>query len=64
MKPDNPPRTDADMQNATAALIRAGKIARELAAKTKTGIIVVRDGKIVRETPSLYEIKESEETDD
>ena len=42
---------DPDMQNATAALIRAAKRARELAAQTGTEIVVIRDGKLVREIP-------------
>jgi hypothetical protein len=43
---------DSDMQNATAALIRAAKRARELAARTGTKIVYYRDGELVRETPS------------
>jgi len=46
-------QTDQDMQNATAALIRAAKRARELAARTGTELVVVRDGKLVREIPLL-----------
>lgn len=38
---------DADMQAAPAALARAAKSARELAALTGTPLIVVRDGKLV-----------------
>lgn len=42
---------DSDMQKATAALIRAGKRAKELARMTGTEYVVVRDGKLVREVP-------------
>lgn len=38
---------DADMQAAPAALARAAQSARELAARTGTPLIVVRDGKLV-----------------
>ena len=38
---------DADMQATPAALARAAKSARELAARTGTPLIVVRDGKLV-----------------
>lgn len=47
-KSENP---DPDMQNATAALVRAAKRARELAAQTGTELVVIRDGKLVREIP-------------
>ena len=40
---------DADMQAAPAALLRAARRAREIARQTGTGIIVMRDGKIVEE---------------
>ena len=39
---------DADMQATPAALARAAKSARELAARTGTPLIVVRDGKLVQ----------------
>lgn len=42
---------DEDARNITAALQRAGQRARTIAAQTQTDIIVVRDGKLVRETP-------------
>ena len=38
---------DADIQATPAALARAAKSARELAARTGTPLIVVRDGKLV-----------------
>lgn len=44
---------DPDMQNATAALIRAAKRARKIAEQTGTAIVIVRDGQIVRETPHI-----------
>jgi len=42
---------DQDMDKATAALLRAAKRARKLAQQTGTAIIVMRDGKLVREIP-------------
>ena len=42
---------DPDMQKATAALIRAGQLARKIALQTGTALIIVRDGLLVRETP-------------
>ena len=42
---------DADMQAAPAALARAAKRARELAAKTGTPLVVVKAGKLVQEIP-------------
>jgi hypothetical protein len=40
---------DEDMQAAPAALVRAGLAARELASRTGTAVVVVRDGMIVEE---------------
>jgi hypothetical protein len=40
---------DDDMQAAPAALVRAGQQARELARKTGTGVVIVRDGILVEE---------------
>jgi hypothetical protein len=40
---------DADMQAAPAALLRAGRRAREIARQTGTGVVVMRDGKLVEE---------------
>jgi hypothetical protein len=40
---------DDDMQAAPAALVRAGLQARELARKTGTAVVVVRDGILVEE---------------
>ena len=40
---------DADMQGSPAALLRAGKRAREIARQTGTAIVVMRDGKLVEE---------------
>lgn len=39
-------------QGVEAALSRAAKKARELASQTGTCIVVMRDGKLVEETPS------------
>ena len=38
---------DADLQAVPAALARAAQSARELAARTGTPLVVVRDGKLV-----------------
>ena len=43
---------DADMQAVPAALIRAGRRAREIARQTGTAVVVARDGKLVEETVS------------
>ena len=40
---------DDDMQAAPTALMRAGVQARELARKTGTAIVIVRDGILVEE---------------
>jgi hypothetical protein len=40
---------DDDMQAAPAALVRAGQQARELARKTGTAVVIVRDGVLVDE---------------
>jgi hypothetical protein len=40
---------DDDMQAAPAALVRAGVQARELARKTGTAVVIVRDGILVEE---------------
>jgi hypothetical protein len=46
-------KPDPDMENATIALIRAAKRARQLAAQTGTELVVMRNGKLVREIPKL-----------
>lgn len=43
---------DEDARNVTAALQRAGQRARTIAAQTQTDIIVVRNGKLIREAPN------------
>jgi hypothetical protein len=40
---------DADMQAAPKALLRAARRAREIARRTKTPLVIVRDGKLVEE---------------
>ena len=40
---------DPDMQAAPRALLRAARRAREIARQHGTGIIVMRDGKVVEE---------------
>jgi hypothetical protein len=43
--PDLP---DPDMQSATQGLLRAAQSAREVARSTRTGLVIVRDGVLVR----------------
>jgi len=50
---------DEDMQKVPAALARAAKRARELAQQTGTAIVVMRNGKLVREIPQLKEKKKN-----
>jgi len=40
---------DADMQAAPRALLRASQSAREIARRTKTPLVIVRDGRLVEE---------------
>jgi len=40
---------DADMQAAPRALLRAAQRAREIARRTKTPLVIVRDGQLVEE---------------
>jgi len=40
---------DADMQAVPQALLRAARRAREIARRTNTAIVIVRDGKRVEE---------------
>jgi hypothetical protein len=42
---------DPDMVNSMKALVRAGKRARKLAEETGTRLVVVRDGRLIREKP-------------
>lgn len=56
MKEEELQKPDPDMEGATIALIRAAKRARQLAAQTGTEIVVIRDGKLVREIPKLEEL--------
>ena len=46
---------DPDMQGVAAALLRAGRRAREIARQTGTAVVVMRDGKVVEErsTPEV-----------
>ena len=43
---------DEDVRNISAALERAARRARELAARTHTALVTMRDGKLVTEYPS------------
>jgi hypothetical protein len=47
--------SDEDMQNASAALLRASRRARELARQTGTEFVVIRDGQLIREVPPPVE---------
>lgn len=49
---------DADMQAAPAALARAAQRAREMAARTGTPLIIVRDGQLIEQmvTSELSEV--------
>ncbi|MGI9142395.1 MAG: hypothetical protein ACR2IJ_04325 [Fluviibacter sp.] len=47
---------DPDMQAAPAALARAAKRARDLAAKTKTPLVFVVNGELIQEVPKTSEI--------
>ena len=40
---------DADMQGVLPALVRAAQRAREIAARTDTPLVIVKDGKLVEE---------------
>lgn len=40
---------DADMQAVPAALLRAGRRAREIARQTGTAVVVMRDGRLIEE---------------
>lgn len=51
MKPLVSRLDDQDMQKAPAALLRAAKRARQLAQETGSELVVVRNGKLVREVP-------------
>ncbi len=42
---------DPDLRKATAALIRAGQRARQLALQTRTAVITWKDGKLQRNFP-------------
>ena len=55
---------DADMQAAPRALLRAARRAREIARQTGTGIVIVRDGKLVEEDVSAEDLREFSATSD
>ncbi|MDZ4834206.1 MAG: hypothetical protein SGJ27_10555 [Candidatus Melainabacteria bacterium] len=55
---------DPDMQNATIALLRAAKRARQIAQQTGTAIVVIRDGVLVREIPQPLSTPEKEKSDE
>jgi hypothetical protein len=51
--------TDPDMENSMIALLRASKRARLLAAQTGTEFVVMRDGILVREIPTLEDLEKT-----
>lgn len=59
MSPDQQKELKKLQDGATAALKRAAQRARELARQTGTKIVVMRDGKLVKETPADEKKSES-----
>ena len=57
------PREDPDITNALPALRRAARQARKLARQTGTEIVVIRNGKLVREVPTEDEPPQTQPTD-
>jgi len=55
---------DPDMKGSLAALKRAAKRARLIAAQTGTEIVVRRDGKLIREYPKMSEFEEVADQND
>ncbi len=49
---------NADMQAAPAALLRAARRAREIARQTNTSLVIMRDGKLVKEVVTDEEFLE------
>ena len=54
---------NADMRGSLAALKRAAQMARETAIQTNTGIVISRDGKLVRITADELRADTSWRTD-
>lgn len=48
---------DPDLRHVQVALERAAKRARELAARTGTGVVYMREGRIITEYPTMQEIE-------
>ena len=46
---------DEDLRNVLPAMQRAAQRARQIAAQTQTAMIVMCDGQMVREYPSLHD---------
>ena len=51
---------DADMQAAPRALLRAARRAREIALRTNTPIVIVRDGVLVEEYVTDSELEDAD----
>ncbi|ABK43307.1 hypothetical protein Mmc1_0786 [Magnetococcus marinus MC-1] len=52
---------DADLRHAQVAMERAARRARELAARTGTGVVVMHEGRIVTERPTLEDIEREQQ---
>ncbi len=59
MSPEEQNELKMLLDGATAALNRAAQRARDLARQTGTKIVVMRDGEMVKETPSADRSAES-----
>ena len=53
---------DADMQAAPRALLRAARRAREIAFRTGTPIVIMRDGVVVEEMVTEKDLELDDET--
>jgi hypothetical protein len=53
---------DADMQEAPRALLRAAQRAREIARRTGTPIVIIRDGQLVEEYIPDDDLARSDQT--
>ena len=62
MKSSKPEPGDEAIEDITEALKIAAKSARDLAQKTNTPLVVMRDGKLVTEYPGQNEKENSEKS--
>lgn len=56
--------SDADMQAAPQALLRAARRAREIARQTNTAIVIMRDGELIEESVTADDLREFSRTRD